>query len=317
MACTTLEGCRELPDILWSCVYTLGACTWSALHLNIPPQKSRLWHVILRKFFVFFITLLAPELLVGVAIRECLMARIFARRYGLSSVPAWFLFMGGFATHSGNPVITQRQLERPEVIDAIKDICHQDIVDKIKGDTAFKGFTILQVSWTTHADVDIGVFAARSWFDRLLSGVGFLAEPSPTSILSAWSPQDSPPVTGQDTTSELIYIVNCVVAVTFGAIHCAAWSLEFILASEMWIWRVSSILATSIPAFVFSGTYFLSVLETKERRWAKAVAYLIRVWRPILVLSRGALVVLPLAAMRSLPPGALMDLGWILWVPFP
>ncbi|KAJ6604394.1 hypothetical protein DFH09DRAFT_898399, partial [Mycena vulgaris] len=103
----------------------------------------------------------------------------------------------------------------------------------------------------------------------------------------------------------------------FGAIHCAAWKSKFVFDAEMWIWRICSIQATLI---LFASSHLLPILNKKEKTWAKAVATMIRLCLPLLLIyymfSRGALVVLPLAAMRSLPPGALMDVRWVSLLPF-
>jgi len=34
-------GVRGTFDILWSCLFTILACTWSIQHLNIPEQRDR------------------------------------------------------------------------------------------------------------------------------------------------------------------------------------------------------------------------------------------------------------------------------------
>lgn len=34
-------GMRGSLDILWSCLFTILACTWSIQHLNVPEQRDR------------------------------------------------------------------------------------------------------------------------------------------------------------------------------------------------------------------------------------------------------------------------------------
>lgn len=50
---------RGTTDILYSCVITLIACIYTALHLNIPPPKSNL---VWQKVKWVFSALIAPEI---------------------------------------------------------------------------------------------------------------------------------------------------------------------------------------------------------------------------------------------------------------
>ena len=92
--CTTPEtpvnfvasaGVRGTFDILWSCVFTILACTWTIQHLNIPEQRDRsketskrrgapVWYDAvwaIKRFWTGFkwmiATILAPEMILGKA----------------------------------------------------------------------------------------------------------------------------------------------------------------------------------------------------------------------------------------------------------
>ena len=57
---------RGTLSIVWSCVVTIVACVYTALHLNIP-KKNGVWTVLLHKIKWVAIALVAPELLLYIA----------------------------------------------------------------------------------------------------------------------------------------------------------------------------------------------------------------------------------------------------------
>lgn len=66
---------RSTSGILWSCIVTLIACIYNAIHLNIPPVHEGIWHFIRRKAKWVGIALLAPELVLFCAYRQFSEAR--------------------------------------------------------------------------------------------------------------------------------------------------------------------------------------------------------------------------------------------------
>lgn len=91
-SCKDLDSCRSLYSIIQTCVATIFACVWVAVHRNIPaPQKKPNWssNAALKaaqwvwskiadqkqSFVVFTVTLLAPEWVLAWAIRQALRAR--------------------------------------------------------------------------------------------------------------------------------------------------------------------------------------------------------------------------------------------------
>jgi hypothetical protein len=111
---------RGTLDILWSCVATIIACTYTVLHLNIPEQRDekdrdrgwkkdvKWWWKTMRTTINWtLVTVLAPEWYFGTAIQELTDARRLLR--DLQSLPkgqhlargwtlahAFFINMGGF-----------------------------------------------------------------------------------------------------------------------------------------------------------------------------------------------------------------------------
>ncbi|KAK4225957.1 hypothetical protein QBC38DRAFT_420222 [Podospora fimiseda] len=72
---------RGTSQILWSCLLTLIACVYNALHLNIPaPDRRGSWHMFKRKLLWIIIALLAPEVVVYTASMQYLRARWLQRQ---------------------------------------------------------------------------------------------------------------------------------------------------------------------------------------------------------------------------------------------
>ncbi len=65
---------RGTLTILWSCLSTIVACTWTILHLNVPGTCDSMWRRILTKAKWMLVTLLFPELLFSKAVCELQMA---------------------------------------------------------------------------------------------------------------------------------------------------------------------------------------------------------------------------------------------------
>ncbi|KAF7980020.1 hypothetical protein HWV62_40136 [Athelia sp. TMB] len=95
--CERLDGCRSLYSIVQSCIVTILACVWFAVHRNVPAPKSErphhdnlfvratlsFWHRALdqrQAAIVFVVALLAPEWVLAWALRQFLVARGLAKK---------------------------------------------------------------------------------------------------------------------------------------------------------------------------------------------------------------------------------------------
>lgn len=75
------DDLRTIWDIIWSCLITIFASSWAAIHPNIPsPEDTRL-RIFLRRAGITMMSLVAPELLVIWALRQRLAARRLADKY--------------------------------------------------------------------------------------------------------------------------------------------------------------------------------------------------------------------------------------------
>ena len=149
---------RTIWNIIWSCLSTLFACAWIAVHPNIPAPKDSQWKIFRRRMKIMAYVLLAPEMIIIWAARQHHDAGLLAKDFQIKGRPTWtkthafFLIMGGFTLYEkGNPlrVLDWRDLEalvRAGRIDW-PDITEEEIKDKSKGDYLSKSIVVLQSTW--------------------------------------------------------------------------------------------------------------------------------------------------------------------------
>ncbi|RYP40329.1 hypothetical protein DL767_001786 [Monosporascus sp. MG133] len=127
---------RGTLDIVWACVATLLLCTWTVLHLNVPIEVSSKGtaqifcyqvYLVARKLQWMLITLIAPEVILGMALMDLFSARCTTREmleYAREDGVPWTLThsflanMGGYAIEFGDeeaPAETKRCAGSDEV----------------------------------------------------------------------------------------------------------------------------------------------------------------------------------------------------------
>ena len=85
-SCDSLQDCRSVSDIIWSCLTTIFLCTWVAIHPNISypvcQENMRFWQrrihemsqCITQGMPLFILALLFPEYILGWAIKQRMVA---------------------------------------------------------------------------------------------------------------------------------------------------------------------------------------------------------------------------------------------------
>jgi hypothetical protein len=66
---------RGTLDILWSCLFTLSLCVYTAIHLNVPPPGSGRIGFLWQKTKWVVVGILAPELVVYTAFKQLQLAK--------------------------------------------------------------------------------------------------------------------------------------------------------------------------------------------------------------------------------------------------
>ncbi|KAF9471587.1 hypothetical protein BDN70DRAFT_819822, partial [Pholiota conissans] len=151
-------GQRTVNDIIISCFATIFACTWSAIHPNIPAPMDCWWTRFKRQVTTMICALLAPELITYWALKQ---------HSASQPTPPWtlthgfFLQMGGFMlSEDGVPVhilidgSSRKTPNKLQLLHNIKEgiispprITEEDIQDRSKGDIISKTIIILQTTW--------------------------------------------------------------------------------------------------------------------------------------------------------------------------
>ncbi len=76
-----LDDSRTIWDIVWACLATILACTWVAVHPNIPSPQAD-WRTRLRnRLVVMLYAWVAPECVTMWAMRQLLSAQKLAKTY--------------------------------------------------------------------------------------------------------------------------------------------------------------------------------------------------------------------------------------------
>jgi len=72
---------RTVWNIIWSCLTTLFACSWVAVHPNVPSAKDSEARILGRRLATMGYMLLAPELVIYWAANQHFSAKEIATKY--------------------------------------------------------------------------------------------------------------------------------------------------------------------------------------------------------------------------------------------
>jgi hypothetical protein len=160
---------------------------------------------------------------------------------------------------------------------------------------------------------------AKPWqagfWNGIIPGVYNEYEPEPyTSVPLLWSTNN-----GDQDKDIYSFLIECFVGTVFGAIHCAAWNTVFPSTDEMWMWRSCSVLVAALPVIFGLTTLVGKVVVNAVDEDSIAVQIIsvifIFVPIPVYIIARLFLIILPLISFRALPPGALTDVNWGVYIP--
>jgi hypothetical protein len=101
--------------------------------------------------------------------------------------------------------------------------------------------------------------------------------------------------------------IGFIIGTLFGGIHCIAWFFRFPSVEEQYVWQTSAAIITAMP-IVYAGLF---IFEPKPTLMSRFIVKQVRSMMILVYLvSRIALLILPLIALRSLPPGSLLAIRW-------
>jgi hypothetical protein len=333
-------------DIIWSCLVTIFACSWTATHPMVPGlgdySDSKVW--------LCGMAVIAPEVLAINAVGQYMSVRGYFKTIKLLNKGQWsmsqlfFVYMGGvklefedctetlgFAAHSllnrDRALDLLRRTIQLDILN-VESISVEDVRKRAKTNHLAKALACLQASWLVTQV--IGRAVARFPITTLeVVTVGYVVC-ALTSYAFWWhKPQDAEvqiTVNCRNFTRtsfhqqldavsfqlerEVLWemVLVCVLSGTFGAIHCTAWDFYFSTSAEAMIWRISSILTVVIPTFGFFAAYNPNYLPY----WLDSLAVkLLLVYIPV----RLYLMIEPFVAFRSVPVGIFYTVDWSTWIP--
>ncbi|TFK59490.1 hypothetical protein BDN72DRAFT_865109 [Pluteus cervinus] len=156
----TGEDGRTIYDIVKSCLFTIAACVYRAVHQNIPDPELGFWGRLRVTAKVTFYALIAPEMIIWWAMRQWFGARKAAHwmnlrrgehRLNWTKVHGQFAQMGGFARKDDkrvlHPTTLLDLLDKGQIdIDELR-LTEKEIQDKSKGDILSKTLVAFQTTW--------------------------------------------------------------------------------------------------------------------------------------------------------------------------
>ncbi|KAF9030519.1 hypothetical protein BDP27DRAFT_1349079 [Rhodocollybia butyracea] len=153
---------RTVPEIVWSCLTTIFACTWVAVHPNIPSRHDSDQDLLWRRVKILAVALIAPEYIILWAANQLWSAKKAVKElHNYPGCSDWtlthgmFLVMGGFVlTKESGEIIGV--LQASELATLLKEdsillpsISSSEIMDKSKGDVVSKTLVLVQTTWFT------------------------------------------------------------------------------------------------------------------------------------------------------------------------
>ncbi|KIK66927.1 hypothetical protein GYMLUDRAFT_914734 [Collybiopsis luxurians FD-317 M1] len=151
---------RSVIGIIWSCATTIFACTWVAIHPNIPAEDDSQRAIYRRRAQILIVALIVPEYIILWAANQLRSAKLAVQR--LRQFPAcrnWtithgmFLVMGGFvlADDSGKRLGVIQEDDLIKLLSngqiAFPALSSSQIMDRSKGDAITKTLVLFQTSW--------------------------------------------------------------------------------------------------------------------------------------------------------------------------
>jgi len=111
------------------------------------------------------------------------------------------------------------------------------------------------------------------------------------------------------------FLVGGASAVTFGGIHCIAWSFAFPSYAERILWRIGCIIIMGVPVLLAVIFGVLMLFWKGMRPFRPVVREVVDSTRYAYILARVIMLVIALIALRFLPPGVSETVSWVTFIP--
>ncbi|KAF9035594.1 hypothetical protein BJ165DRAFT_1321660, partial [Panaeolus papilionaceus] len=152
---------RSLWSIIWACILTLFACTWVAVHPDVPSPEYSGSTIVARKIGMMLSMLLIPEFVITWAFAQLMYAKYYTHRIAATrgkiewtQTHSFFLIMGGFSYYAEEGATSTARLE-PHKIEGLYDqgliewpkVALKEIQDHSKADFLSKFIVVIQTTW--------------------------------------------------------------------------------------------------------------------------------------------------------------------------
>ncbi|PPQ66138.1 hypothetical protein CVT24_000224 [Panaeolus cyanescens] len=167
---------RSLWKVIWSCLVTLFACAWLAVHPNVAQDRETPWVVVWRRAGLMFSMIIVPEMVVCWALRQFVLASYIATKHkgedhllgiitflilfgtgdGWTRTHGFFVIMGGFCYYSdktgARETLTYARMLNLKKQDKIEwpngsIVTSKVIEDRSKADWLAKSIVLIQTFW--------------------------------------------------------------------------------------------------------------------------------------------------------------------------
>jgi hypothetical protein len=336
---------RGTMGIVWSCLVTIFACSWTVTH-PIVPRKGE-WHTL--KVWLCVTAVIAPEWMAFVAYQEFLRVRHHLKAIEKTTKSQWamsqmfFVSMGGVELEfndctetlgcnshgvfdSDDAVDIFQRAVQLKVLD-VKFISAEDVRIRAKTNHLIKALICLQASWLVTQVIGRAVERLPITTLEVVT-VGYVVCALIHYACLWYKPQDAEVrinincrsftraqfkqqiTTLPHCSFRLVWYeiaFTCAIGCSFGAVHCTAWNFFFATFAESMTWRVASLLTMVIPPL-----FTLCLLNYGIPDWREGLASpLLFLYIPV----RLYLMVEPFVAFRSVPVGIFYTVNWSNWIP--
>ncbi|KAF8315079.1 uncharacterized protein EI90DRAFT_366202 [Cantharellus anzutake] len=257
-ACNDLRHCRTMWSIVYSCLLTIFACVWTAIHPDLFKQHS-LWEPqpLSSRKIQMMMTLVLPEVVVMVAWTE------FSTAWKISKkIHSYFVTMGGFFDSFTQEVVELHESQDPStffekypgIIDKSGNdrkvaVTREQILDRSKGNFFAKSIIVLQLLWFT-----IHILLCALWWHKPLDvhfPIHVTEETHPNPLNSDAITDQVLPANPTSFAAKIVALnpawILGITGVVFGGVHCLAWSFPFPTRAEKLLWRIFAIIITVSP----------------------------------------------------------------------
>ena len=338
---------RGTTGLLWSCLFTIFTCTWSALHINIPARSDSEWKKFGSKFKWMAAGVVAPEYITVIAMRERVVVKSLRKSLNgvesgetrISLVMAHFIAMGGFELVPKDNEQHRTRLSEGtfrSALDAkfltMPKFSDEDILDRSKADWLLKFISIVQIVWLIaqiigrsiqHLSITtIELFAAGIvgctilnywlWWSKPLDVMRSIA------IEVNFTVKELDKKLGREcdkvafnnfpALTDKDYLLPVLSTLILGLCHLCAWNFLFPSFEELILWRIASICVVVFPLLAV-------LLAASPKRNRNKGAALSGVFIMAYCLLRAYLLVEAFVGLRSVPEDVYQDIDWNKFIP--